>query len=80
MAQQKQNKLVSMRTQVRFLALLSGLRISIAVSYGIRRRCGLMDLALLRLWCRLVADSTPAWERLYATNVALKSKEKKKTK
>ena len=70
MAQWKQIGLVSMRTQVRSLALLRGLRIwhccelwcrsqmrlgsGIAVSCVAGRRCGL-DLALLWLWLWLAA-------------------------
>ena len=48
------------------------------MSCGIGCRCGL-DLALLWLWCRLVAAASIhplAWEPSYATGVALK-KEKK---
>ena len=59
MAQGKQIWLVSRRTQVRSLALLSGLRIQ----HG------------GELWCRLVATALIwplAWEPPYATGVALK--------
>ena len=41
------------------------------------------DLALLRLWCRLEASAPIqplAWELPYATSVALKTKQNKKTK
>ena len=67
-------RLASMRTQVRSLAPLSGLRIRIAMSCSVGRRCG-SDLALLRLWCRPAAGGLIgplAWERPYAAGVALK--------
>ena len=46
------------------------------MSCGVGHRCGL-DLALLWLWCRLVAAALfrpLAWETLYAVGVALKKK------
>ena len=52
------------------------------MSYGIGRRCSL-DLALLWLWCRPEATAPIwllAWEPLYATGAALKSKIKIKKK
>ena len=51
MAQWKQIWLGTTRLWVPSLALPSGLRIGIAVSCGVGRRCGL-DLALLWLWGR----------------------------
>ena len=42
-----------MRMQVQSLALFSGLLSGVAVNCGVGHRCGL-DLALLRLWHRLV--------------------------
>ena len=48
------------------------------MSCGVGHRCG-SDPALLWLWCRLAA-ATPiqylAWERPYATGLALKKKDK----
>ena len=68
-----------MRTQVRFLALLSGLRIWCCPELcGVGRSCG-WDLALLCLWCRLAATaliSPLAWEPPYAMGVALKRQKK----
>ena len=55
---------------------------SIAVRYGISRRCGL-DLTWLWLWCRPVATAPIqplAWEPLYDTGAFLKKKKKKKKK
>ena len=52
------------------------------MSCGVGRRCG-SDPALLWLWCRpaAVAQIRPlAWERPYATSVALKRPKKKKGK
>jgi len=52
----------------------------IAVSYAVGCRRG-SDLVLLRLWYRLAALSPIrplAWERPYATGMALKSKKEKK--
>ena len=74
MAQQKQIQLGTMRFRVRPLALLSGLRFSVAVSCGVDRRRG-SDLALMWLWCRLetIAPIRPlAWEPPYAAGAALK--------
>ena len=66
--------------QVRFLAFLSGLGSSVAMSCGVGHRHGL-DLMLLWLWRRQAA-TVPirplAWEPPYATSVAPKSKKKKK--
>ena len=50
------------------------------MSYGVGRRFGL-DLALLRLWCRLVATALIrplAWEPPYVTVAALKRQKRKK--
>ena len=68
-----------MRTRVPSLALLSGLRISVAVSRGVGHRHGL-DPTLLWLWCRLVAVAPIqplALEPPYATGAGLKSQKKK---
>ena len=65
-----------MRTQVPSLALLSGLRIVIAVNYGVACRRG-SDPALLWLWRRPVATALNqplAWEPPYAAGEALKKK------
>ena len=54
----------------------------IAMSYGIDLRCGL-DLALLWLWCRLVAIAQIrpiAWKLPYVVGAALKKKKEKKKK
>ena len=68
--------------QVQSLALLSGLKISIAMNCVVGHRLG-SDLALLWLWHRL-ATTAPiqplAWEPLYASGVALKRQKKKKKK
>ena len=64
------------------LASHSGLRIHVAVSWGVSHRCG-SDLVLLWLWHRLVAVAPIqplAWEPPYASGEALKSKKKKKKK
>ena len=64
------------------LASLSGLRIGIAVSCGVGRRCS-SDLVMLWLWCRLAAAAPNcplAWEPPYAASAALKTKKKKKKK
>ena len=69
-----------MRWQVQSLALLSRLRIGIAVSNGIGHRQGL-DPTLLCPWCRLAAEAPIqplTWEFPYAVCEALKSKKKKK--
>ena len=73
-SQQKQIWLASMRIQVQSKALLSGLRISIAVSCSAAHRRGL-DLALL--WWRSVATApiwSLGWEPPYAKGTALKKK------
>ena len=52
------------------------------MSCGVGHRCGL-ELALLWLWCRLVATAlirSLAWEPPYAVGAALKRKKKKKKK
>ena len=69
-----------MKMQVRSLASLSGLRISVAMSWGVGHRHG-SDRVLLWLWCRLpaVAPIRPlAWELPYATGAALKKDKKKR--
>ena len=66
--------------QVQSLALLSGLRIGVALSCGVGRRCG-SDPKLLWLWCRpaAIAPIRPlAWESPYAAGVALEKAKKKK--
>ena len=66
-----------MRTQVRFLASLTG----IAVSCCVGDRCG-SDLVLPWLWCRpaATAPSQPlAWERPQAVGVAPKDQKKTPT-
>ena len=52
----------------------------VAVNCGIDHRCG-SDLALLWLWCRLVATAPIrplTWERPYAVAMALKRQKAKK--
>ena len=73
MVQRKRIRLGTMRLQVPSLALLSGLRISIAMSYGVGSRCGL-DLALLWLWRRPAA--TALIRPPYAMGAALKRTKK----
>ena len=72
-----------MRLQVRFLTLLSGLRIRrVGVSCGVGRRLD-SDPALLRLWHRLAATAPMrplAWEPPYAGGAALEKAERKKKK
>ena len=66
-----------MRLRVRSLALLSGSGVAVSCSVG--RRCGL-GLALLWLWCRLVATAPIrplAWEPPYATGAAYGGKKKR---
>ena len=61
------------------LASLSGLRISVAMSCGVGRRCG-SDLAWLWLWCRLAAAAPIgplAWEPPYAMGAAPKRQQQK---
>ena len=68
-----------MRTWVRSLASLGGLRIRIAVSCGVGRRRS-SDLALLWLWCRPVASALIqplAWEPAYALGATLKGQKDK---
>ena len=79
MAQQKRIQLGTMWVRVRSLALLSGLRSSVAESSGAGCRHGL-DLALLWLWYRpATAPIQPlAWEPPYAKSTALKRPKKKK--
>ena len=82
MAQCKTIWLASLRTQVRSLALLSGLRIWCCRELGVCCRHD-SDLVLLWLWCWLAATAPIqplAWELLYATCVALKKKKKKDEK
>ena len=82
MAQWEKIQLVSMRTQVRYLALLSGLRICIAASCGVGCRHG-SDLALLWLRCRPAATALIgplAREPPYAAGAALKGQKTKKKK
>ena len=81
MVQRKQIQLGTMRLWVRSLALLSGLRIWRCLSCSVGHRHG-SYLALLCLWWRPVATALirpRAWELPYATGVALKRQEKKKT-
>ena len=70
-----------MKLRVRSLALLSGLRIGVAMSCGVGCRCGL-DPTLLWLWHRPVATALIrplAWEHPYAVGVAVeKAKRQKK--
>ena len=70
---------VPMRTQVRSLASLTGLRIGVAMSCGAGCRLG-SDPALLWLWCRqgAIAPIWLAWEPPYALGAALKRQKKKK--
>ena len=60
----------NVRWQVQSLALLSELRICIAMSCGVGHRCG-SDPALLWLWCRpaATADSTPKPRNLHMPRV-----------
>ena len=65
--------------EVRSLALFSGLRIHVAMSYGVGCRSS-SDPALLWLLCRLAATALIqplAWEPLYAVGAALKRQKKK---
>ena len=76
MAQWVKNLTVSVRMWVRSLALLSGVRILVAGSFGVRRRCGL-DPALpwlLRRPAAAVPFPPRVWELPYITGVALKNK------
>ena len=69
-----------MRTQVRSLALLSGLGSSVTMSCGVGRISSLVP-ALLWLWRKPEATAAIrplAWEPPCASSVALKSKKKKK--
>ena len=71
-----------MRMQVPSLASLSELESGIAMNRGIGHRRGL-DPLVLWLWCRLAAAALiqpPAWERPYATGVALEKRKKEKKK
>ena len=80
MAQWEQNQLVSMRAQVRSLALLSRLRISIATCCGPGLRCG-TDLVFPWLLHRLAAApliGPLAWELPSAIGMALKKNTSKK--
>ena len=69
-----------MRTWVRFLVSLSGLRIQCCHELWCRLQTWLRS-GVAVLWCRLAAvapTQPPAWERPYATSTALKKKRKKK--
>ena len=73
-----------MRTRVRSLASLGGLRIwrCVAVSCGVGHRHG-SDPVWLWLWCRLAAAAPTgplAWEPPYAVGSALKRQIDKKLK
>ena len=73
-----------MRLRVQSLALLSGLRIHVAVISGVGCRRG-SDPALLWLWCRPAAPAPIrplAWEPPYAVGAAqeMAKKDEKKTK
>ena len=76
--QWKQTRLISMRTRVQSMALLSGLRIQRCSELWCGCRHSL-DPSLQRPWRRL-ATIAPiralAWELPYATGAALKSKNK----
>ena len=66
--------LVSLRTQVPFLASLSGLRIRLCRELWCKSKSG-SDLVLLWLWCSPVATALIgplAWEPPYAVGAALK--------
>ena len=82
MAQQKWIWLASMRTQVQSLALLNGLRISVAVSCGIGHSWSWDPVLLwLWLWCRPVTTALIrplAWELPCAVGSALKRQKRKK--
>ena len=70
-------QLVSMRTWVRSLASLSGLRIWHCLSCGVGHRSAL-DLVLLWPWHRLAAAALIqplAWKLVYAIPAALKTEE-----
>ena len=74
--------LASMRTQVRSLASISGLRIWYCHQLGCRDCRRGSDPMLLWLWCRLAATAPIrplAWESLYVVGAALK-RLKNKTK
>ena len=79
MVQWKRVRLASVRTQVQSLALLSGLRIGVAVSCAVGCRLG-SDLALPWLWCRPAAVAlirSLARELTYAIGGALKRQKTK---
>ena len=73
-------QLVSMRTWVPSLALLSGLRIWVALSYGVGHRCG--SNPALPWLCRKLAVAAPiwrlAWKLSCVTDAVLKKKKKEK--
>ena len=76
------NPTLSVKIQIRSLALLSGSRASIATSFGIGHRCS-SDLVLLWLWHWPAAAApiqAPAWGLPYATGVAQKREREKKKK
>ena len=68
-----------MRTWIRSLASLSGLRSGIAERCGVSNRCG-SDLALLWLWCvgRQQQLQFNPWEPPYAAGAALKRQQTNK--
>ena len=79
MVQWKQIQLGTMRSQVRSLASLSGLKLGFAMSCDVNRRRSL-DLTLwwLRRRPAAVAPIQPqAWESPYAAGAALKSEKEK---
>ena len=67
-----------MRTWVRTLALLSGLRVQHCCELWCRSQTWLTDLLLLQLWCRPAPIWPLAWEPLYTMGATLKKGEKKK--
>ena len=82
MVQQKRIWLVSMKMQIRSLALFNGLRIQRCCELWYRWQTWL-SLALLWLWCRTVATAlirSLAWEPPYTSGMALKDKKKEKKK
>ena len=64
-----------MRIQVQSLALLSGLKICVAMSYGIGHRRS-WDLVMLWLW--YIGWQPLAWELPYAADAALKSRKRER--
>ena len=82
MAQQKRNRLVSMRTGVQSLASLSGLRIWHRHELWCRSqtRLGSQVAVAVMQAGSCSSDLTPSWELPYATGVALEKRKKKKEK